>query len=142
MNRKKTKWKKITLWSIAGLVVLMVVVLVTAVLLVKYNSGFRQRILAKVAASVDESTGARLQVRDFDLHLSTLSVDLYDITLRGTESNTAEPLLKADHMNVAIKILSLFHANWRLENLAIDHPVAHVFVDKKGGNNLPRPKQQ
>ena len=121
---------------------MLVVVLVTAVLLVKYNTGFRQRILAKVAASVEESTGARLQVRDFDLHLSTLSLDLYDITLHGRESNTAEPLLKADHMNVAIKILSLFHATWRLQSLSIDHPVGHVFVDKNGENNLPKPVKQ
>ena len=140
--KKKGKWKKITLWSIAGLVVLVVVVLVTAVLLVKYNYGVRQRILAKVAASVEDSTGARIQARDFDLHLSTLSLDLYDITLHGRESNTSEPLLKADHMNVAIKILSLFHTTWRLQNLAIDHPVAHVFVDNKGENNLPQPVKQ
>ncbi|HEY6251846.1 MAG TPA: AsmA family protein, partial [Candidatus Angelobacter sp.] len=142
MSRKMARWKKITLWSIAGILALMVVVLFTAVLLVKYNHGFRQRILAKVAASIEDSTGARLQVRDFDLHLSTLSLDLYDITLHGTEPGSAEPLLKADHMNVSFKILSLFHVKWRLENLAIDHPVAHVFVNKKGDSNLPRPKQQ
>lgn len=136
------KWKKITLWSIAGILALIVVVLVTTVLLLKYNHGFRQRILAKVAASIEDSTGARLEVRDFDLHLSTLSVDLYDITLHGTEPASAPPLLKADHMNVGIKILSLFHATWRLQNLSIDHPVAHVFVDKKGVNNLPKPVKQ
>ncbi|HEY6350213.1 MAG TPA: AsmA-like C-terminal region-containing protein, partial [Candidatus Angelobacter sp.] len=135
------KWKKITLWSTAGLVALIVVVLVTAVLLVKYNYGFRQRILAKVAASVEDSTGARLQVRDFDLHLSTLSLDLYDVTLHGAEANDAEPLVKADHVNVGIKILSFFHAQWRLQNLAIDHPVARVFVNKAGGNNFPKPKK-
>ena len=142
MSRKMAKWKKITLWSIAGVVSLLVIVLVTAVLLVKYNNGFRQHILAKVAASVEDSTGARLEVRDFDLHLSTLSLDLYDITLHGTESSAQQPLLQAGHMNVAIKILSFFHAQWRLENLAIDHPVAHVYVDKRGENNLPKPKQQ
>lgn len=142
MNRKKGKWKKITLWSIAGLFTLIVIVLVTVVLLVKYNYGFRQKILAKVAASVEESTGARLQVRDFDLQLSTLSLDLYDITLHGTELSTAAPLLTADHMNVAIKILSILNAKWRLQNMQIDHPVAHVYVNKSGDNNLPQPKNQ
>jgi len=142
MSRKMAKWKKITLWSIAGIVGLIVVVLGTTVLLVKYNYGFRQHILTKVASIVEDSTGARLQVRDFDLHLSKLSLDLYDITLHGMESNAAEPLLKADHANVGIKILSFLHAKWRLQNLAIDHPVVHVFVNKAGDNNLPRPKQQ
>src|SRR5215468_11367235 len=141
-NRKKAKWKKIIGWSIAGIFVLTVAVLVTGILLMEYNQGFRQRILAKVERSVEESTGARLEVRDFHLHLRDLSLDLYGITVHGTEKNPNQPLLQTDHINVGIKILSLFRRTWRVQDIIIDHPVVHVFVNKTGENNLPKPKQK
>ena len=141
-NRKKAKWKKIIGWSIAGIFLLIVVVVVTAILLVEYNQGFRQRILAKIESSVEESTGARLEVRDFHLHLRDLSLDLYGITVHGTEKDPNRPLLQTDHINVGIKILSLFRRTWRVQDIIIDHPVVHVFVDKAGENNLPKPKQR
>lgn len=121
---------------------MIVVAVVTGVLLVKCNQGFRQRILARVERIVAESTGARLEVRDFRLHLSDLSLDLYGITVHGSEANSSEPLLQTDHVNVGIKILSLMRRTWRLQDIIIDHPIAHVFVNKAGENNLPKPKQQ
>jgi translocation and assembly module TamB len=142
VNPSRRKWTKIILWSIGGLVVLVIALVVTAVLLVEYNSGVRQRILAKVESSVQESTGARLQVRDFNLHLRDLSLDLWGITVHGSEADPNTPLLTTDHINVGIKILSLMHAKWRLQDVIIDHPVVHVFVNKAGENNLPKPKQK
>lgn len=121
---------------------MLIALVMTALLLVDYNSGIRQRILAKVESSVQESTGARLEVRDFNLHLSTLSLDLWDITVHGSETHPNTPLLQADHINVGLKILSMIRRTWRLQDVIIDHPVVHVFVNKAGENNLPKPKQQ
>lgn len=141
-NKKRAKWIRIVGWSIAGIVGLVVILTVAAVLLIENSPGFRQRILAKVESSVAESTGAKLQVQDFHLHLSDLSLDLYGITVHGAEQNPREPLLQADHINVGIKILSLLHQTWRLQDIIIDHPVAHVFVNKAGESNLPKPEQK
>src|SRR5215467_10977312 len=142
MNRKTVKWIKIIGWSLAGLLALVLLVVVTGVLLIEHNPAFRQRILAKVAASVQESTGARLEVKDFHVHLRDLSLDIYGITVHGSETNPNQPLLTTDHINVGIKILSLLHGKYRLEDIIIDHPVVHVFVNKRGENNLPKSKQQ
>lgn len=141
-TKKRAKWVRIVGWSVAGIMGLLVIVIVAAVLLIENSPGFRQRILAKVESSVAESTGAKLQVQDFHLHLRDLSLDLYGITVHGTEQKPREPLLQADHINVGIKILSLLHRTWRLQDIIIDHPVAHVFVNKAGENNLPKPKQK
>jgi translocation and assembly module TamB len=142
MNSRRRKWTKIFLWSVAGLFVLLIVVIVTGVLLVEYSPGIRQRILAKVESSLEESTGAKLQVRDFNLHLRTLSLDLYGVTVRGTEADINAPLLQTDHINVGLKILSMVNRKWRLQDVIIDHPVVHVFVNKAGENNLPKSKQK
>ena len=141
-KKRKANWKKIVGWSVVGLLVLIVALVGTAIFLVEHNSGFRRRILAKVESSVQESTGARLEVRDFHIHLSDLSLDLYGIKVHGTESDPDRPLLATDHVNVGIKILSFLHSKWRLQDIVIDHPVLRVSVDQAGDNNLPKPKQK
>jgi translocation and assembly module TamB len=139
---KKAKWKKIILWSAAGIFVLVLGILITAVLLLQHSPSFRQWVLAKVENSIAESTGARIEVRDFDVHISTLSVDLYNVKVHGTESNPNAPLFQADHLGVGIKILSVLHGKWRLQSVVLDHPVVHVFVNKAGENNLPKSQKK
>lgn len=141
-KRKKRNWKKIIAWSVGGLCILIILVVATGVLLLEHSQGFRQRLLSKVESSVAESTGARLQVRDFHVHLLSLSLDLYGITVHGTEAPPEPPLLQTDHINVGLKVLSFLHAKWRLQDIIIDRPVLHVFVNKAGENNLPKSKSQ
>jgi translocation and assembly module TamB len=142
VDKKKLNWKKTILWSIAGIFVLVVLVLFTAVLLLQHNESFRNSILTKVERSIEESTGARVSVGRFDLHLSTLSLDLYNVVVRGTEADSSRPLLQADHLGAGVKIISLVHHTWRLQDVIINHPVVHLFVDKAGENNLPKAKQK
>ena len=87
------KWKKIVLWSLAVVVVLLLGTVVTLVLLLDHSEGFRRSILAKVENSIRESTGARLEVRDFNLRLSNLSMDLYNVVVHGREADLSQPLL-------------------------------------------------
>ncbi|HJT52581.1 MAG TPA: hypothetical protein VJ848_01920, partial [Candidatus Angelobacter sp.] len=95
-------WKKIILWIVVAAVVLVAGVVTTGVLLLKYNHGFRGYLLTKVENSVYSSTGARLQVRDFKVSLSSLSMDIYGIVVHGTEGAGQPPLLTADHLNADI----------------------------------------
>jgi len=94
------KWKKIVLWSLAAIVVLLVGGVATLVFLLDHNEGFRHSILTKVETSVRESTGARLEVRDFNLRLSNLSLDLYNVVVHGTEPDPSQPLMAVDHLQV------------------------------------------
>ncbi|MGZ4875125.1 MAG: translocation/assembly module TamB domain-containing protein [Candidatus Angelobacter sp.] len=136
------KWKKIVLWSLAAMVVLLVGTVVTLVLLLDHNEGFRRSILAKVENSLRESTGARLEVRDFNLRLSTLSVDLYNVVVHGTEANSSQPLLVVDHLQAGLTIDSLLTRKWHVRDVIVDHPVAHMAVNKAGENNLPKPEKK
>jgi translocation and assembly module TamB len=140
--KKKRSWKKVLLWSIAGIFVLIVVVVFTGVLLLEHDQSFRHSILSKVEHSLEESTGAQISVRDVKLHLATLSLDLYDVVVRGAESDPSRPLLQADHLGVGVKIVSLVHRTWHLQDVTINHPVVHLFVNKAGDNNLPKARQK
>jgi len=141
-THKRRTWKRIILWGIAGIFVLIIGIAITGILLLQHSKSFRESLLGKVENSIAESSGARVSVRDFNLHLSTLSLDLYNVVVRGTETNPDEPLLRADHLGVGLKILSFVHRTWRLQDVTINHPVVHLFVDKNGENNLPKAKKK
>jgi translocation and assembly module TamB len=139
---KVKKWKKVVLWGLAVVIVLLVGTVVTLVQLLDHNEGFRRRILAKVENSVRESTGARLEVRDFNLRLSNLSLDLYNVVVHGTEQDPNKPLLGVDHLQVGLTIDSLLNRKWHVRDIIVDHPVARMSVNKAGENNLPKPEKK
>ncbi|HEU4415856.1 MAG TPA: AsmA family protein, partial [Candidatus Angelobacter sp.] len=138
----KKRWKKIVLWTLAAIVVLVVGVGTALVLLVQHNAGFRQDILAKVKASLEESTGAKLEVRDFRLNLSNMSLDLYNIVVRGREADPTKPLLQADHLQLGLTIDSVLNRKWHVRDIILDHPVVHMTVNSKGDTNLPQPAKK
>jgi translocation and assembly module TamB len=136
------KWKKIVLWSLAAIIVLLLGGVMTLVLLLDHNESFRHSILAKVEKSVQESTGARLEVRDFKLRMSSLSLDLYNVVVHGTESDPSKPLAAVDHLQVGLTIDSLLNKKWHVRDIIVDHPVVRMAVNKAGENNLPKPPKK
>lgn len=81
------------------------------------------------------NTGVHLQ--NFDLHLSTLSVDLYGLKVDGASPYVNPPLLQVQHAQAGVRVVSVFGAKWYFDNIRIDNPVVQVYVDKKGVSNLP-----
>ena len=139
MVNKVKKWKKIVLWSLAAIVVLIVGIGTTLVMLLQHSEAFRRNILAKVESTIQEATGARLEVHDFSLSLSSLSVDLYNVVVHGTEADPSRPLLHVDHLQVGLTIDSLLNRKWHVRKIIVDHPVVRMAVNKEGQNNLPKP---
>ena len=137
MNRKK-----IVLWSLAAIVVLVIGIGLTAVLLLQHSPKFRSSILARVEQVVADSTGAQMQVQDFSLRMSTLTLDIYGIVVHGTEPAGSPPLAQAEHLGVGIAIDSVLGRKWHFRSITLDHPVVQVAVNKSGENNLPKPKTQ
>ena len=112
---------------------------ITLVLLVQHSKNFRQGILTWIGDGVQQATGARLEARDFSFRFSSLSLDVYNVVLRGTEADPNRPLLHADRLHVGLTIDSLLNRKWHVRDVILDRPVAHIVVSKAGENNLPRP---
>src|ERR1700704_1742438 len=136
------KWKKIVLWTAAAILVLVVGIVSTLMLMLQHSEGFRRDILGKVETSLRESTGARLEVGDFKLRLSNLSLDLYNVIVHGTEADPNKPLLRVDHLQVGLTIDSVLNRTWDVRDIIVDHPVARMAVNKAGENNLPKPEKK
>ena len=128
-------------WTAAAFLVLTLLTVTAGVFWLRSNS-FRHYVIAKIIQQADEATGGRLEVQNIDFRWSTLTVNLYGITLHGTESPAERPLAQVDRLTVSLRMDSLLHRELRLTELLIEHPVAHLAIDKNGKSNLPEPAPQ
>ncbi len=103
------------------------------------SSSFEHFAINEIAKKADQATGGRTTVGAFDFSLKTLTAHLYNVTLRGTESDSEPALLHADELTVQLRIDSVWHHKVTLRQLLIDHPLVHVYVDRQGKNNVPTP---
>lgn len=129
-------WKRRIGWA-ALVIAVLVLVVVTAGYLYLKSTSFERYALRKIAEQADLATGGRTTVGRMDFSLGTLTANLYDISLRGTEGADQAPLLHADKLTVRIRIVSALHHQVSLRELLIDHPVVHVQVNRQGTSNLP-----
>ncbi|HEY1462368.1 MAG TPA: translocation/assembly module TamB domain-containing protein [Terriglobales bacterium] len=139
MNQRRRTAKKIAVWI--GLALLaLVLLLVAALFTLPRIHSFRQYALRYAEGKLQSSLNTQIRVWDFNLSVTGLRLDLYDVVVDGANPYPNPPLLTADHLGLGIGISSLFRGEWYLRDITVDRPIAHVFVDANGRNNLPQPK--
>jgi translocation and assembly module TamB len=136
----RRKWIRILAW-VAGSAAIIVLTAVLVIVALLNTNSFHRYLLGLAQRKTSDALGVRIQLENFNLHLSALSVDLYGIRVAGADPYSNPPLLQADHLGVGIRIVSIFRRKWYLDQLQIDHPVAWVIVDKRGVSNIPGMKR-
>jgi translocation and assembly module TamB len=126
-------------WGLLAVAVIIIVAAVGGYWVLK-SAAFHQYALRKITAQVAESTGARAEIGSLDFSLSTLTAHLNNITVHGSESTGAKPLLQVEELTVGVKVLSVLHRQINLAELSIRHPVVHIQVDRQGKTNIPQPR--
>ena len=121
------------------MIVALVVFVAGAVFFLLRSPLFHRYVIAKVQQNASRSLNTPAQFRDFTVHRSPLSVDLYDVVLRGSGPANEPPLLTVDHIHLGVTIISLLRLAWNLSDVELDHPVAHLLVNAQGETNLPPP---
>ena len=66
------RWRRIIGWTLAIVAVLIAVTLVGGLLFLR-TSSFQRLAIRTIVKDVDEATGSRTEIRDFDFKLSTLT---------------------------------------------------------------------
>src|SRR5215469_12768204 len=131
-------WKKAVGWTAVVIGIILLVAIATAVVLLR-NQGFHRWVLAKIVEQASESTGARVELENFDVHLKTLTADIYGLTIHGTEATGEKPLLEIRKATVGLKIISILDRKVNLSELVVEGPVVNLTVNKNGRSNLPTP---
>lgn len=141
LSRTKTRrrWVKVVGWIVIGLGV-VVLLIVSAATILLHNARVHTYLLALAEKKASDSLGVRVRVQNFAVHLSNLSLDVYGVTLHGAEPYANPPLLQVRHIEAGVRVVSILHRKWYLDNLRIDDPVARVYTDARGVSNIPKLK--
>jgi translocation and assembly module TamB len=127
------------MWIGGGLTVLpLLIAAIVAILL--SSPGFHRYLKSTLEKQVSESLGVQVNLQEFALHLSSLGVDLYGVTIHGAAPYENPPLLQVEHLRAGIGITSILQRKWYFREIEIERPVVQVLVDAKGVSNLPKPK--
>src|ERR1700721_1082243 len=127
---------KVAAW-VAGSVVALLMIAGIALSLVLQSTRFHNYVLRTVQNKACESLGTQVQLQNFALHLSNLSLDLYGLTVHGADPYPNPPLLQVAHAEVGVRIVSVLHQKWYLDSFVVDSPVVKVFTDARGVTNIP-----
>src|SRR5262245_30713091 len=133
-------WKRKLGWIGLVILALIVVVVVGADFTLRSN-WFHRVLIAEIEQQASARTGAQIRIQNLALHLSHLSADVYGITVRGKEPQSAPPLAEADEFTIRLKIVSFLHKKIDLREIILRRPVVRVLVRKDGTTNLPSPPQ-
>src|SRR5580698_3402612 len=112
------KWKKIFGWAVGALLTLLLTLIVAGYFFLKSNA-VNQFARRKIGEAAQQSTGAVTTVGELDFSLSTLTVHLHDITLRGKEGPNQPALLTIDDLTVSAKIRSVLRHKVSLSHLIV-----------------------
>src|SRR5271156_3389735 len=136
LSLPQTRLWKAGAWIVVGLAVLMVLALV-AVTVVLHSARFHNYLLSTVQKKASESIGTQVQIQNFALHLSNLSLDIYGLTVHGAAPYPDPPLLQVAHAEAGVRIVSVLHKKWYLDSFVVSGPVVKVFTDAHGVTNIP-----
>ncbi len=135
-RRTSSGWGKIAVWVGAGLFALLLI-LVLAVTILLHSARFHNYVLATVEQKGSQAIGTQVQLQNFALHWSHLSLDLYGLTVHGAAPYPDPPLVQVAHAEVGVRIVSVLHQKWYLDSFVLDQPVVKVFADAHGVTNIP-----
>ena len=122
-----SRWKRIALWVVGGLLALIVVLFLAGIAIVR-TDWFRNLVREKIVAAVEQGTGGRTEIGSFEFDWTHLRAKVRNFVIHGLEPADATPLLRADLLQVDLKLLSPFRGFVDIAYLLIEKPQANVIV--------------
>ena len=133
---KRKRWWRVAGWSILGLICFVVGGALVLAALVD-SDGVHAAILNFAQNEASKELGVRVRLQNLVIHWAPIGIDLYGISVDGAGPHPQPALLQVNHVEVGVRIVSIFKREWYLGSLRIDRPVAWITVDRNGVSNLP-----
>ena len=134
-----TRAKKIAAIAAAAIAGLLLILVVGVIVTVR-TAWFRNFVREKIIASVEEATGGKVDVGSLTFDWTHLRATVRDFVIHGLEPPGAAPLLRANLVQVDLKLLSPLRGFVDIAYLLVDTPEADVIVYPDGHTNIPAPK--
>jgi len=101
---------------------------------------FRHLLERRVRLSLEELTGARVEISEFHFNPLIMLVVLRRVVLHGSELSRQPPLVSAGTVAFRLNPIAVLRGKIRLLRLDIDHAEAHWVTQPDGSTNFPGPR--
>src|SRR5579872_2304310 len=125
---------------IAGSVLGLAILLAVIVMVVARSGWLREQVRQRIVAEAEKATGGRVEIGSFDLQWRTLTAQVNDFVIHGTEPPGSPPLLRARSITIRLKILSILKRAVDLQSVDVEQPQAYLTIHPDGTTNVPQPK--
>ena len=134
-----SRGKKRILYSLLGLVCLVVVAFFAGLFLVQ-TDWFKNKVRERIISVAETATGGRVEIGRFDYNWHNLTADVSPFVLRGKEPAGAPPFFRASKIEVGLKIISALKKQVDIRSLTAENPQLYITVAADGTTNVPTPK--
>ena len=110
-----------------------------AVVITLRTDWFREQVRRRIIAELTRATNGRVETGPFRFDWQTLTAELDNLTVHGTEPAGQPPLLAVKRVSVSLKIISLFERTFDLAKAEMIEPKIHLILSADGTNNIPPP---
>src|SRR5712691_70361 len=135
MSRNVRIWRNIGIAAAA----LIVVLFATAIQIVQ-TDWFRNYVKAKIITSTEDGTGGLVEIGSYTFDWTHMRSILADFVIHGNEPADAAPYLRANRIQLDLRLFTSIHHLLDVTYLAIDHSEANIIVLADGRTNVPTPK--
>jgi translocation and assembly module TamB len=123
-------------WTM-GLVVFPILVGAAVLSFFANSTSLHSYLIRTLQNQASEKLGVPVVLQNFTLHMASLSVDLYGLTVSGANGHPNPALLQVQHIQAGVKVVSIVRRKWYLDTLRIDRPIIQILVDSNGTSNIP-----
>ena len=134
----RSPWRYV--WRTVLGIVVVLLLLIGGLAWYATTSDFSNRVRKYVIATLEQSTGGRVELQAFRWRLLHLAFEADNLTIHGLEGPGEVPYAHLDRLYVRAKIVSFFRPKIDLNYLEVDHPVVHLIIYPDGSTNQPSPK--
>lgn len=126
---------------ISGGTILLILAIAAVSVIVAFRSGWvEEQIRQRVVAAAEKSTGGKVEIGALQIDWKTLTADIDNLVVHGTEPAGSAPLLAVKRVVIGFKVLSFLERKFNVASVAADAPQVHVVIAPDGTTNLPQPK--
>ena len=130
--------RKFILRTLAALVVLILAAALAALLI--FQSGwFREKVRERIITEVEQKTGGRVELGQFDFDATHLLAHVSPFILHGKEGPGEPPLMRIASATIGLRVISALERKVDLSSLSVQQPLVRIVFYPDGSNNLPDP---
>ena len=100
---------------------------------------FRRSIHQRAIAEIEKTTGGKVEMGALTFDWRSQVATIYSVVLHGTERAGADPLFKAETIELGLRFDTALRSNVRLSSLVIRKPRVRIEMRPDGTTNLPTP---